>query len=154
MRLLNDSAVCELFLEKLESVRSRLSFRVYGYVLMPEHVHLLLSEPDHGTLADALHSLKLSVSKAAQRRCPTFAKPGCPTFAKLTWGLPSTEHTRLWQSRYYDRNVRDYEEFRGKLRYIHRNRSNAACAHGRKNGRGAAPIGRNTVGPPASSRLL
>jgi putative transposase len=28
---------------------------------------------------------------------------------------------RLWQSRYYDRNVSDHEEFVEKLRYIHRN---------------------------------
>ena len=27
----------------------------------------------------------------------------------------------FWQKRYYDHNVRDYEEFNEKLRYIHRN---------------------------------
>jgi REP element-mobilizing transposase RayT len=36
---------------------------VYGYVVMPEHVHLLLSEPEIGSLADALHYLKLSFPK-------------------------------------------------------------------------------------------
>jgi hypothetical protein len=34
---------------------------VYGYVVMPEHVHLLLSEPQRGTLAEALKSLKQGV---------------------------------------------------------------------------------------------
>ena len=34
-----------LFLEILESVRRRYRFVVVGYVVMPEHVHLLLSEP-------------------------------------------------------------------------------------------------------------
>src|SRR5512133_3194187 len=70
---------------------------------MPEHVHLLISEPDSGTLADALRSLKLGVSKPAGS---TAMKDGC---------------SRLWQARYYDRNTRDYEEFREKLKYIHRN---------------------------------
>jgi putative transposase len=43
--------------------RARRSFRlqVYGYVIMPEHVHLLLSEPERDTLADALKSLKQGV---------------------------------------------------------------------------------------------
>jgi putative transposase len=36
---------------------------VYGYVIMPEHVHLLLSEPHRDTLADALKSLKQGVSR-------------------------------------------------------------------------------------------
>src|SRR5439155_2635578 len=36
----------------------RVGLCVYGYVVMPEHVHLLLSEPQHGTLAGPLKSLK------------------------------------------------------------------------------------------------
>jgi len=95
---------CDLFVEKLEQTRRRFSLRVYGYVVMPEHVHLLLSEPDRELLATALQSLKLAVSKGAPRP-----------------GAVSGEPARLWQSRYYDRNVRDHAEFVEKLRYIHRN---------------------------------
>jgi REP element-mobilizing transposase RayT len=36
---------------------------VYGYVAMPEHVHLLVNEPCHSTLADAMHYLKLCFAK-------------------------------------------------------------------------------------------
>ncbi|HEX6503001.1 MAG TPA: transposase [Terriglobales bacterium] len=43
-------------------MRRSYGFYVYGYVLMPEHVHLLLSEPQHETLAAALKSLKQGVS--------------------------------------------------------------------------------------------
>jgi REP element-mobilizing transposase RayT len=39
-------------------VRRCFKLRVYAYVIMPEHVHLLLSEPERGALADALKSLK------------------------------------------------------------------------------------------------
>jgi REP-associated tyrosine transposase len=119
MRLLQRPQVCDLFLTKLEQTRVRFSLRVFGYVLMPEHVHLLLSEPDRGTLAGAIHSLKLSVSKRAGSIEAKDQR--CPTFAKLTWGCSGPQHSRLWQARYYDRNTRDYEEFREKLRYIHRN---------------------------------
>ena len=34
-------------------MRRRFDLRIYGYVVMPEHVHLLLSEPEHDFLADA-----------------------------------------------------------------------------------------------------
>ena len=69
---------------------------------MPEHVHLLLSEPTRATLADAIHFLKLSFAKRLRSRRPE--RPGS-----------------FWQKRYYDRNVRDYREFVIKLRYLHRN---------------------------------
>ena len=35
----------DLFLEILEQVRAKYDFVVAGYVVMPEHVHLLISEP-------------------------------------------------------------------------------------------------------------
>ena len=93
----------DLFLECLEEMRRRFDMCVYGYVIMPEHVHLLLSEPPGATLADALHFLKLSFAKRLRSRRPA-EKPGS-----------------FWQKRYYDRNVRDYREFVVKLRYLHRN---------------------------------
>ena len=93
------AAAYELFLHCLEDMRFRFAIRMYGYVVMPEHVHILLSEPKHGSLADAIHYLKLAFSKRHRRR---------PSGA-------------FWQKRYHDRNVRDADEFSVKLRYLHRN---------------------------------
>src|SRR6266498_5031377 len=45
---MNAPAVCDLFLRVLEKTRQQFSLRVYGYVIMPEHIHLLLSEPAYG----------------------------------------------------------------------------------------------------------
>ncbi len=38
------------FESSLERVRQQYGLLVYGYVVMPEHVHLLVSEPERGTL--------------------------------------------------------------------------------------------------------
>jgi putative transposase len=121
-------------------MRIRFNLRIYGYVLMPEHVHLLLSEPEKGTLADAIHFLKLSSSKQIGFLNPRLA-PAARTWGTgstgrtwgtgitgRTWGTGSTARTwdtrdkePFWQKRYYDRNVRDDREFSVKLRYLHRN---------------------------------
>jgi len=63
---------------------------------MPEHVHLLLSEPLNGLLMRAIQALKLSVAK--RRKVSPF-----------------------WQARYYDFNVWSEEKRVEKLRYMHRN---------------------------------
>ena len=52
----------ELFEDALERVRRRYLFVVGGYVVMPEHVHLLMNEPRRGLLSRAVQALKLSVS--------------------------------------------------------------------------------------------
>jgi len=91
------------FVRTLEDMRWHFQLRIYGYVVMPEHVHLLLSESPHTKLADAIHYLKLSFAKRA-RSLRGADQPG-----------------GFWQKRYYDRNVRDCREFALKLRYLHRN---------------------------------
>jgi putative transposase len=88
----------QVFEAALERVRRSFGLCVYGYVVMPEHVHLLLSEPQQRTLADALKSLKQGVSRRL---------------------IGEAEH--FWQKRYYDFNVRNERQFVEKLRYIHRN---------------------------------
>jgi putative transposase len=72
---------------------------VYGYVVMPEHVHLLISEPERGTLALAIQSLKQGVARRLALR----------------------EKDSFWQARYYDFNVWSEPKFVEKLKYIHRN---------------------------------
>src|SRR4051794_1016358 len=53
----------DLFLTCLENMRIKFGAYIYAYVVMPEHVHLLISEPKCKTLAEAMHFLKLSFAK-------------------------------------------------------------------------------------------
>jgi putative transposase len=85
-----------LFERSLESMRKRYGFVVCGYVVMPEHVHLLVSEPKTALLSKAIQALKLSVSVQSRQR-------------------------PFWQTRYYDFNVHNQEKRVQKLRYMHRN---------------------------------
>jgi putative transposase len=52
-----------IFEETLEQVRQRHKFYLFGYVVMPEHVHLLISEPEHQSLAATMRVLKGETSK-------------------------------------------------------------------------------------------
>ncbi len=94
--LLARAEVRELFEQSLETMRSRYDFVVSGYVVMPEHVHILLSEPKSCGLDKAIQAVKLSVS----------VRQG---------------QGRFWQARYYDFNVYTSRKLVEKLRYMHRN---------------------------------
>ena len=93
---LTTPAAMDLFEDALERVRLRYLFAVAGYVVMPEHVHLLVNEPRRALLSKAVQALKLSVSMRSQER-------------------------PFWLAHYYDVNVSAREKFVEKLRYIHRN---------------------------------
>jgi len=108
----HDARTYDLFPVCLERMRQHFQMLVYGFVVMPEHVHLLLSEPEKRTLADAVHFLKLSFTKRLRSQVSA-QKTG----ANLGHGSSGS----FWQRRYYDRNVRDHREFVAALKYIHRN---------------------------------
>ena len=57
-RLLTPDANRRIFESALERVRRSFRLQVYGYVVMPEHVHLLLSEPQENTSSGRTAPLK------------------------------------------------------------------------------------------------
>ena len=59
------------FVTLLDRVRSQHRFPLIGYVVMPEHVHLVMSEPEIGNPSKALQVLKQNVSRALRRRPKT-----------------------------------------------------------------------------------
>jgi putative transposase len=105
-----------LFLKTLGEVRNRCGSLLVGYVVMPEHVHLLLSEPRKGNLAQLVQVLKQRVSRAMRAR-KRRAK------GQLTLNFPNAagELRRFWQRRYYDFNVYSAKKWREKLEYMHAN---------------------------------
>ncbi len=93
---LGSADVRDCFLVAMERMRVRYGFCVLGYVVMPEHVHLLVAEPVSWSLSTALQAVKLSVTKYRPER-------------------------PFWTKRYHDFNVFTAEKCVEKLRYLHLN---------------------------------
>ena len=97
--LMKDPHSRNLFIEMLERSRVWYGFYVCGFVVMPEHVHLLISEPENKKLSIALQMLKQNTARE----------------------LKPVEGAPFWEPRYYDFNVWSEAKRIEKLRYIHRN---------------------------------
>jgi putative transposase len=100
----------------LERMRERYQFVVVGYVIMPEHIHLLISEPheEENNPSIVMQALKLGFT----RRIVVEAKRRSnPAQAALLDQAPQ----RIWQKRFYDFNVWTEKKRVEKLRYMHRN---------------------------------
>jgi len=76
--LFSTSDLFDEFVRTIEDMRRRFQMRMYGYVVMPEHVHLLVSEPPDAALAEAIHYLKLSFAEGfaapARQKADRFGK--------------------------------------------------------------------------------
>lgn len=105
------------FVEVLDQVRSRFGFGLIGYVVMPEHVHLLISEPKKGTPSTVLQVLKQNSSRELRPK-PTQSWSEAPSIASTA---PTVNARHFWQRRFYDFNVWSWEKVREKLEYMHAN---------------------------------
>jgi len=88
-----------LFLEVLLSYRSQERYLLHEFVLMPDHFHLLITP-------------LLTLERALQ-----LIKGGFSFRAKRELGF----HGEIWEKGFYDRRVRDWEEYSAFRQYIHRN---------------------------------
>jgi putative transposase len=103
--------------KELAQVRRERRFRLAGYVVMPNHVHVLMSEPAQGTMSTVLQILKQRVSRKMRKR----NKRGRE--GQLTLGFDGEGEVprSFWQARFYDFNVYSRGKLKEKLNYMHAN---------------------------------
>ena len=112
---LNSAKSRDHFLAVLEQTRERYHFVVVGYVVMPEHIHLLISEPEVGNPSTVMQVLKQRTARVLLPR----RKRRDPRQRNLFEDEPA--HRAFWQARFYDFNVFTSKKRVEKLRYMHRN---------------------------------
>ena len=113
--LLRSARSRDRLLSVLEQTRQRYRFVVVGYVVMPEHIHLLLSEPEVGTPSTVMQVLKQRTARALLPK----TKPRDPRQIRLFGEIPA--RAPFWQTRFRDFNVWTEKKRVEKLRYMHRN---------------------------------
>ncbi len=104
----------DLLLSVVERMRVRYRFAVVGYVVMPEHLHLLISEPEEGTPATVIQAIKLGFVRRVLN-----GSGENPHFSQRTREVGHPQH--FWMKRFYDFNVWSQRKEVEKLRYMHRN---------------------------------
>ena len=95
-RLFQVAANAELFLETLQGYRREGHYQLHAFVVMPDHIHLLLT-PQALSIERVVGVIKGGFSRRLDSKFP------------------------VWQRGFTDRRIRDGEEFRARREYIHQN---------------------------------
>ncbi len=117
LALLATARARNMFVKELCRVRRAYGFLLVGYVVMPNHVHLLMSEPKKGTPSTVMQMLKQRVSRKMRRKGRVSWK------GQLALRFPKfvAEVPQFWQPRSYDFNVYSHKKKKEKLEYMHAN---------------------------------
>lgn len=98
-------------------MRERYRFVVVGYVVMPEHIHVLISEPEHGTPSTVVQAIKLGFARRVlgpRKVAVAQTLRGVPHVSRFLRDVGDDHkdvsaedivHHRIWQRRFYDFNV-------------------------------------------------
>jgi putative transposase len=86
----------ELFLETLQHYRAAGAYKLHAFVVMPDHVHLLLT-PEAKTISQVMNLIKGGFSRRIASKLP------------------------VWQRGFADHLVRGREHFESRREYIHQN---------------------------------
>ena len=124
-----------LFCDKLFACRAEGRFLLHAFVVMPDHIHLLITDTAGSTLERSIQLIKGGFSREAGK-------------------LILLSHP-LWQKSFFDRRVRNREEFEKFMDYIHLNPDESKSVHLALTTTSIRPRTRTTgwmLYPPAQSR--
>ena len=119
--------VKRVLIEGMGGTRAKLGIRWVGYVVMPEHVHLLLFPTPIGadqpvSVSTVLQDLKQYVGRHGKEALRSIWRDaqslGSPPMD--AWALGPGPKP-FWKTRAYDLNVTTEETLHTKLEYIHKN---------------------------------
>jgi REP-associated tyrosine transposase len=124
-RLFDSERIRRHFVATLAELRAELGFRIVGYVLMPEHFHLLIWPPEAADPSQIMQKLEGRTARFVLKTLKQNREHAWCGRMLQRLKLPETVHDeahfRVWQRRFYDRNIWSDKKRLEKLNYMHHN---------------------------------
>ena len=116
--LLTNNRFREIIIDAIRRTREEKKFRLLGYVIMPEHVHLVIVPGLDSEVGDIVGEIKV---RSATAILDLMRAGRSSTLQRLTVIRDGIEKLAFWQRRCYDRNCRSDEEVWEEVNYCHNN---------------------------------
>jgi len=100
-RLFADPDLARALIELWAEARDRGDIVIHAYVVMPDHYHVLMTLTGAASVTNVVRRVHSAFARTVLSRAPVDG--------------------RVWQRRFYDHAVRDDEDWRTKLSYLHDN---------------------------------
>lgn len=100
--------VCKLFIVTMEFYKYYLDYKLYAFVVMPDHFHAIIEPGNEFNISVIMNKIKGNFGNKYNKMV---GRSG-----------------NVWQSRFFDEGITDRKEFISKINYIHNNPVRAGLA--------------------------
>ena len=108
-------------LDSLNYYRYANEFKLLGYAIMPDHVHLLIWPVGAATVSDIMRNYKEFTAKRIAKQAQVEGLAEWSQAFLRAGQETGHAQSKVWQDNYWDENVYSERFLRQKLNYIHRN---------------------------------
>jgi putative transposase len=133
-RIFSNENSSEFFIQTLLEVKEKLNFLLIAFVVMPDHIHLMLVPNKRNTISDVMRHIKGRFARKYNKLSRGINSPdyGISVHRTGNSSLPnknqihragnlSQPEANVWQESFYDHVIRNSKEFVERLNYIHYN---------------------------------
>ena len=117
LSLMSSDRCKSIVAESLNFVRTKFSIHILGYVLMPNHFHLILYFPGKNCLSDTMRDLKKYTSFRIRQEID---QKNPDLFEQLRY-VHREQLFKVWEDRFHDVWIGGRKVLETKLDYIHNN---------------------------------
>jgi REP-associated tyrosine transposase len=118
LNLINDDSIRKIIIESLKYILEKYSIKIFAYVLMPDHIHLVILPPDKLKLGRVIGYFK---SISGYRAISYLKERNDSILERLSVNKNGRKRYAFWLKRFYDHNCRIDKAIYEKIKYCHNN---------------------------------
>lgn len=121
LKIFTQPAFVILLIDSLNYYRYQYSCKIIGYVIMPDHVHLLILPRDEKSVTDFMRDFKRFTSGRIARQAKVEGKIEWLSMFEAAGTETDRAEYKVWQDSFWEQSVYTEHFLKQKLDYIHLN---------------------------------
>lgn len=139
--MFSEGKTADLLIQTIFEVKEKLGFQLLAFVVMPDHIHLMVVPDKRNTISDVMRHIKGRFARKYNQVSRGMNSPNygvqdhrtensSPSHESDTHraGNLSLPKSKFWQESFYDHVIRNRKELVERLNYIHLNPVRAGLA--------------------------
>ena len=108
-------------LDSLNFYRHKLQFKLLGYAIMPDHIHLVVWPQGTAGVSDIMRDYKKFTATRIIRQAEAEGNTDWLNAFRDAGSETERSTHKVWQDSYWDKNLYTEDMLRQRLNYVHRN---------------------------------